>query len=149
LLELVLTTTIIAIVSAIAIPRFSAAIQRQRVTAAAQRIAADFNLARTRANTTSTTVTVTFAFASNQYQVSGVADLDKPLSTYTVNLLNDPYRVTLVSSDLSGTLQTSGTSQVSFSGYGLPSAGGTITVAAGTATKRVTVDSASGKAQVN
>ena len=148
LIELSFVIGTIAIVSAIAVPRFAGSLQQQRVSAAAQRIVADLNMARSRANTTSTTIAVTFTFATNQYDIPAIPDLDKPLNGYSVRLGDEPYSATLVSSSLGGSLQTSGTSQISFTGYGLPNTGGTIIVAAGNATRQVLVDGVSGRAVV-
>jgi prepilin-type N-terminal cleavage/methylation domain-containing protein len=149
LLELLIVVTIMALVAGVAVPRFAASIQRQRADAAARRVAADLNMAQSRANTTSTTVTVTFTFASSQYQVSGVADLAQPLNTYTVKLPNDPYGATLVSTTFGGGAPvSSGTSQISYGGYGVPAAGGSVVVAVGSAARVIVVDANSGLATV-
>jgi prepilin-type N-terminal cleavage/methylation domain-containing protein len=148
LVELMLTLAIIALLSAIAVPRIANSAAGSRASAAAQRIAADLNMARSRANITSTALTVTFTFATNQYQIPGIPDLVQPTSTYTVNLADEPYRAVLTSTTFTGSTQTTGAAQLSFNGYGVPSSGGTITISSGNASKVITIDAGSGRAQV-
>lgn len=148
LVELVVTLVIIGVATAIAVPRISNSIQRNRLNAAARRIAADLNMVQARANITSSTLTVTFTFASSSYQISGITDFDRPLASYNVNLAAEPYGVALLSTGFGGSLQTSGTSQVSFGGFGLPSSGGNITIGLGSATAVIAVDPSSGRALV-
>src|SRR5438093_1386153 len=51
--DIVLVTAIIAVLGAIAVPRYSLALARYRVAAAGQRVAADLSLAQTAGRTTS------------------------------------------------------------------------------------------------
>jgi prepilin-type N-terminal cleavage/methylation domain-containing protein len=140
LIELILVMAIITVLTAMAVPRYTAAQQHYRADAATQRLVADLAMARSRANSTSTTVTVVFNVASSQYQMPGVPDLKHSTATYTVLLGGEPYKATLVSANFAST------SQVTFDGYGVPNCGGTVVVRAGGFQRTITLDANSGKA---
>ena len=139
LVELVTVIATIALVAAIALPHWAAAIQDHQLNLAVSRITADLALAQSRANYGSTSVTVTFSASTNSYQIVGMPDPDRPAQTYTVNLGADPYRATLSSASFAGS------ANLAFDGYGTPVAGGTIVIAQGTATRTITVDATSGR----
>ena len=140
LLELVFVIAIIATVAAIAVPRYGGAVARYRIKAAARRIVEDLALARATARSKSASVTVTFDVAMNQYQISGVAALNDPLSDAELNLSDSPYHAQLVSADLGGD------NVVIFDGFGSPDSGGTIVIAGGAVTKTIVLDADSGAA---
>jgi hypothetical protein len=74
-----------------------------------------------------------------------MTDPDHPSATYRVDLTAEPYRATIVSAQFG----TSGnTATLAFSGYGMPSAGGSVTLAVGASRRTVTVDGASGEVTV-
>src|SRR5438309_4389160 len=99
LIELCLVIAIIAVVSAIALPRYSNGIYNYRALVAAKRVAADLQMAQTRARMSSASRVVTFTLSSSSYQIAGEADLKSAGSTYTVALTESPYRSTLSSVD--------------------------------------------------
>jgi len=132
LLELVLVVSIIGILAAVAIPRFSSSLARQRVQAAANRVVADLTLAQRHARLTSTQQTVTFDKPASRYQLVGLSDPDHPSAEYRVHLAREPYQVGIRSVDLGGD------AQVRFDGYGMPDSGGTIVLEAA-ADEQVTV----------
>ena len=138
LLELLMVIAVMAIIVAIAEPRYAAAVSRYRASAAAQRIVADLGLAQAKARHLSTSRIVVFTVATSTYQLTGEADLSHPASTYTIALGDKPYQATLVSVNFAGA------AQVTFNGYGVPSSGGTIVVKAGNATNTITVDADTG-----
>jgi len=76
LIEVVLVLSLLAVVAAIAIPRYAASLSHYRLDAAARRVAADLALARQRAKTTGTSQPVAFAVAANSYSLPGVTPLD-------------------------------------------------------------------------
>src|SRR5437763_12147293 len=84
LIELMLVIAIIAVVSAMALPRYSNSLHAYRATMAAKRIASDLQLAQFRARSLSTTRTVTFTAAASSYQLAGESDLSTAASIYTV-----------------------------------------------------------------
>lgn len=142
LVELIIVIFIVGILAAAAMPASARLVERYRADAAAQRIVADVARTQSLAYSTSTTQTMVFTVAQNRYQILGLRDLDKAAATYTVNLSNEPYRVTLVSANFSGT------SQVVFNGYGQPAAGGTVVISVGGLQRTITVDATSGKGSI-
>lgn len=142
LLELVLVLAILAVLAAIAAPRYAGAASRYRADCAARRIAADLGMARGRARAASASRSVVFTLSPASYKMPGVRDPDRPGSDYTVNLSEEPYRVTLVSVNFGGD------AQVVFSGYGLPDSGGTVRVRAGDCEKTVVLEPANGEVSV-
>lgn len=134
LLELVLVTAILAIVSAIAIPRYGCAATRYQVDLAARRVAADLRQAQAHAKTTGASCTIVFSVATGSYCLMNVPSLDRSPGDYTVDLMAEPYRASLVSASFNTT------SQVVFNGWGLPDNAGSVIVAVGTQQRTVTVD---------
>lgn len=139
--ELLIVVAIMSILAAVALPKWSTTLQKQRISAAASRIVADLSRAQSAAYGTSTPKTVTFSVSSGQYTISGITSLNKSTGTYTVALTDDPYRCTLVS-----VWNQTGTQTLTFDGYGLPDKGGTIIVSANGLQKSIVVDAATGQA---
>jgi prepilin-type N-terminal cleavage/methylation domain-containing protein len=139
LVELILVAAIIAVISGIAVPRYSASLSNFRARTAARRLAADIALAQSQARATSASKQIEFTAAG--YTIKGIAGLDGA-ATYTVDITQDPYRAKLTTSFLpTSTVLT-------FDGYGWPDRGGTITIGSGSATREITVDSTSGRATI-
>jgi type II secretory pathway pseudopilin PulG len=139
LLEMVIVIALISIMSAVALPRWSASLQSQRVNQAASRIAADLGRAQDVAYNTGTSKTVTFNVALNQYDVAGVTPLNRHSGPYVVALNEDPYQCKLVS-----VWSQQGTQTITFNAYGLPDKGGDIIVTAGGLQKIINIDSGTG-----
>lgn len=142
--ELVVVLLVIAIMAAVAAPRYSQSLLRTRAELAAKRIVADLAAAQARARATSHSQTITFAVppAGSQYQVVGMADPDRPATTYTVNLQGPPYYATLASVDFGND------TTLVFNGFGMPDSAGTIVLRAGPYTKTIRVDASSGRASI-
>lgn len=138
LVELVICLIILALLAAIAVPKYAVAISHYRADAAARRIAADLTLAQTTARNTGSSRTVQFTTASSSYQLAGIADLANPANTYTVQLGIEPYFATINSVGFGGG------SSVTFDGFGTPSTGGTIVVGSGSFTRTLTLDASTG-----
>lgn len=134
LIELMLVIAIIAVVSAMALPRYANSLHAYRATMAAKRIAGDLQLAQYRARSLSATRTVTFTASSSRYQLVGETDLTNASSTYTVQLGDLPYRAQITSVQFGPTV---GTASVSFNGFGMPNNGGSITLTSGNATRTI------------
>src|SRR4051794_9808393 len=141
LIELMLVIAIIAVVGAIALPRYSNSLHAYRANLAAKRIAMDLQMAQFRARSLSTTRTVAFTLSSSSYQIAGETDLVKSSATYSVTLSDLPYRATITSAQF-GT--TAGTSSITFNGFGMPNNGGSITLTSGNVNKIITVAPFSG-----
>lgn len=142
LIELVIVVTIIAILAAMAIPRFGNSIARQRAEAAACRVAADLKLARRHAIQTSATQTVTFELSSSSYVLEGMRHLDHPDSTYRVQLSAEPYMATLTSADFDDD------AEVVFDIYGTPDSSGNVVVRVGDWVKTVKLEAETGRIEV-
>jgi len=139
LLEVVMVLVIVAIVAAIAVPRYAAALHRYRAEHAARRIAADLEYARALARQSSATQRVVFDADADTYTLPGRADLDHPKETYTVDLADAPYRADLAAASF-GAAATA-----VFDGFGMPRVGGAVKVAAGGYVYLVTVDGETGE----
>ena len=142
LIELVLMLAIISVCAAIAAPRYANSLAVYRAQAAAQRIAADINLARTQGKISSAGQSIVFNVSANSYSLPGVPGLNGQPSPYALSLSSDPYSTTLQSA-------TFGTgSTLTFDRFGQPLTGGTITLASGGYQKSVVIDPVSGMATV-
>lgn len=140
LVELVIVLAIIGLVAAMAVPRFANATVRSRVDAAAKRIAADLELARTYAIHSSTPQTVTFK--GNFYVISSIRDLDHPTSSYKVDLSSDPYQVNIRLVDFGGD------SEVTFDIYGNADSSGTVVIRDARYERTIQFDADTGQATV-
>lgn len=139
LVELVMVLAVVAVVAAMAAPRWARSMARWQVDAAARRLAADLLWAQSRARVTSSHQTVNINLTAGQYQLAGVPDPDHPANIYTVNLGQAPYRCSIVSAapvDANG--------NVTFDGYGTPSAGGAIVMQCGDFQRSVQVSASAG-----
>ncbi len=142
LIDLVMTMAVIAIVAAIATPRYANALTRYRAEAAARRVVADLALARQTAKSTSSSRTVVFDAVNDSYSIPSVRELDTAGMTYGVQLQDPPYQAQIVSVDLGGDWL------ITFDGFGIPDSGGTVIVQAGDNQHTVVVDPETGAAAV-
>ncbi|HET6881571.1 MAG TPA: GspH/FimT family pseudopilin [Pirellulales bacterium] len=138
IIELVCALAIIAALSAAGAPRFAKAITARRAEAAARRLSADLEWLRSTARLTSTSQSMTFNLAASTYNLTGFTNPDVPGAAYSVNLANTTYKTTIAS------LNFGGATTLSFNGYGIPSAGGTVVVQSGNSTRTVAVDGTTG-----
>ncbi len=134
LIEFMLVIAIIAVVSAIAIPRYANATKMYRVNLAAKRIAQDLQMAQFRARTLSASRTVVFSASADDYRIAGEKDFADSTAAYKVKLAELPYLVDLASAQFGTTV---GTASVTFNGFGMPDNAGTITITSGGMTKTI------------
>ena len=142
LIELVLVMMIIVVMASMAIPRFGGTLARNRVEAAARRVAYDLGLARQQALVASAIYTMSFDVAASSYHLVGVTDPDHPTASYVVRLSDPPYEVQIVSAILGRD------ATITFNGYGLPDSGGSVILATGGYAMAVMVDADSGRISV-
>lgn len=142
LIELAMVLAVIAIAAAMAAPRYAASAARYRLDSAARRVAADLNLARSLARTSSSGQAVSFQVDLETYVLVGQSDLMGEPGTYSVNLAEAPYRAKLSSVDFGGD------AQIVFDGYGRPDSGGQVVVASAGASRTVVLDGETGEAAV-
>jgi prepilin-type N-terminal cleavage/methylation domain-containing protein len=142
LVELVMVAAILAVLSAIAVPRYSASLGHFRTEAAARRVASDISMARAQSRAGSVPRSIEFEPASGSYSIPGLAGLDGA-ALYRVDLSEAPYRCSM------RVEFTNGTQALSFDGYGWPvGGGGEIYLAASGATRTVKIDPVTGAATV-
>jgi type II secretory pathway pseudopilin PulG len=142
LVELVLCGVIVALLAAVALPRYASALTRFELDAAARRVAADVDLARSAAAAGSRSVEIQFLTDTDQIHIVNLPGLDGPDTEYRSNLAAEPYRTDLATADLGGD------NTLTFDGYGRPDSGGSVTLVRGAAHRTVTVDPDTGKAVV-
>jgi prepilin-type N-terminal cleavage/methylation domain-containing protein len=142
LLELMLVLAIVAVFAAMAVPRYGRATARYRLDLAARRVAADLRLAQTHAKVTSSSRTVRFSATAEQYELLNVPAPDGASGSYTVLLSAEPYRADLLAADFNGV------AQITFNGWGLPDAGGTVRVSASGLQETVTVAGDTGQVSI-
>jgi prepilin-type N-terminal cleavage/methylation domain-containing protein len=142
LIELVLVMTIISILAAIAVPKYAGALARYHADAAARRVVSDLEYARQLAQTSSATVSVELEIDSDMVHLVGVSNLDNASGDWRTELNNRPYNSDLVSVDFGGD------AIVIFNGFGDPDSGGTAVVTAGSVSKTIILNAATGKAVV-
>jgi Tfp pilus assembly protein FimT len=140
MIELVIVVMIMGIVAAAAAPAFIESWNYHRIELAAHRVKADLELARQTARLKSTTQSITFA--GSVYSMVGVKDFDSPTATYTVDLTDSPY-------DVRATANFNNTQTVSFNGYGTPTSGGTVVIAANGRSITVKLDAVTGEVTID
>lgn len=133
---------IITILGAIAAPRWSEAMGRYRVEAAARRIVADVAMAQTSARAASAARTVTFNPTIDHYRISNMKNFETNAGSYTVELDEPPYLADLASTDF--TLAT----PLSFNAFGVPNMGGMLAVSSGGFSLTIIIDADSGIATI-
>lgn len=124
LLELALVVLMIAVLGALAAPRFANASARQRLEAAQRRVVADLHYAQTLAKSKSDTYTARFA-ADNTLTLVDPAGVTVAVTDYSAM----PYEV-----EITAALGDAGTDMV-FNGFGHPSTGGSVTLTGGDGSK--------------
>jgi Tfp pilus assembly protein FimT len=140
LIDMVVTVLLTGILAATAVPRFAAALQRQRVSSAAQRICADIRWLRNTAIASSTSKRIDITIAQSSYTLIGVASPDKAGADYSLQLADGTYATTVVSANLGGD------ATLTFDLHGQPDSGGTIVIRCGGALSIITVNASTGEA---
>ena len=136
LLELVVVIAIVAVVSAIALPRYAGAVTRYRGELAARRIVTDLNFARIKARQTSSAIAVVFDTTREHYSIETAPPT-------LVVLTDKPYKVKLCTANFGGS------NTVQFDGFGTPNSGGIVVLTAAPGRKTIVVlNGDTGKASV-
>lgn len=133
--EIAIVVLIAGILLSVAYPKWVAHSADHRARAAARRIAHELRLASTRADSISQPILVEFLPASSEYRVQGWTNPDHPDAEYRVSLAN-AHGATVVAASFGGE------PSVTFNGFGIPSAAGSVTVQAGNAQASVSMDAA-------
>ena len=139
LVEMILILVIIALMAAIAAPRYSQFIANQQIEGAARRVSADLALAQHDAKQSSSSRTVTFDLITSSYQLYGVKDPNRVGRDYQVKLSEEPYRARIVSASFGGN------AQLVFDGFGSPDTGGSVVIGVGNLRKTIDIDPVTGR----
>lgn len=142
LMEMIVLLAVVAILAAVAIPRFGGSISQNRLEAAARRVRIDLDGARDLARRTSQSIRVRFSAASHAYLYDGVANVDRPAETYRIDLAREPYCAAIDSVNFGGD------PDVVFDGFGAPDSGGTVVLRCGARTRTVKLEAATGVAAI-
>lgn len=136
LIELVIVLVIVSVVGAIAGPRFATAAAQNRARAAADRVAADLELAQARARASSADVSVSFNVATESYKIGTGSEAT------TVDLSRPPY-----STQIDQAIFTGG-SAVRFNAFGVPDSSGSILISGGGLSFDISVAAETGEVTV-
>lgn len=143
LVELVLVVAILAVVTAVAMPRYQAALARYRLEAGTRRLAADLQLAQESARTAGARRTVIFDLLTSQLRIPELSDpLRGSSGSYLTRLGEFPYYCRIVSADLGGD------QEVIFDGFGQPDSGGQIILSCGSLTRTIELQARSGQVRL-
>lgn len=145
LIELTMVVAIGAILSAIAVPKFSNATTRYKLDAASRRLASDIQAAQQEAIATSSSRTVTLGATAKNYTISGLAADGTKVIYSTIELDESPYEITGLASYIAGNAST----PIKFDGFGKPNGSGTIQLKIRNDKKTLTLDAATGLVKVN
>jgi prepilin-type N-terminal cleavage/methylation domain-containing protein len=134
LIELMIVIMIIAILAAVAAPKYQAALANYRVDAAAGRIAADLRMVGAYARKVSVAQSVQFNVAADSYAAPSMPDMDGRNVSYAVALRSSEYVADVVSASFGGS------PTVQFDIYGRPNSSGTVVLGSGPRQRTVQVD---------
>jgi prepilin-type N-terminal cleavage/methylation domain-containing protein len=144
LAELVATITVISILTVVAVPRFANFLRNDRVRRSAGRVAMDLRFAQAEAIKTQRYVTVQFYTAKNAYQTIYSSNGSAVPTAGLVNIGSTPgYRSTLTAADFAGE------AEAVFDRFGVPRAGGSVTLGLEDMRSTVTVDATSGRVTIS
>lgn len=145
LIELLMVLAIIAVLGAIAVPRYANSLSHYHAEMAARRVAADLSLAQSVARQTSQSKTVTFDQNNHRIVMTGVAATrngDPVGSPYITSLADAPYEAEIVEIDFGGDVT------VAFDGFGKPDTAGFVVVQSGAFRYTVKLNATTGKAAI-
>ena len=102
LIELVIVISIIGIVSAIAVPRFTDAAAGRRLSAAKRTLIADIEYAKLRARATSKIYVIVFYPSKNKYILAEGTDVRVGTIVFTRDFDDNPYKIGIARTNLGG-----------------------------------------------
>jgi type II secretory pathway pseudopilin PulG len=143
LVELVMVTAIVAVIAAIAVPRYGSSVANMRVQMAARKLAADLAMIQSQARASSASRAIEFVPATGLYRLPQVGGIDGA-AVYEVNLAADPYLCAFdLTFDGTGTINT-----LQFDGYGTPSRGVSVQLRSGTTQRTVLLSRTTGAVSI-
>ncbi len=141
LVELVIVIAVLAVISAVAIPRFASASARSRLDAAALRVVQDIGIASSSAAAAGANRQLVFEPLSDQYAVVGVRTRGGGFFR-SVKLGDPPYEVNVVSATFGGS------PLLVLNGHGVSESDGTINLAVGRYGKRILLAEGTASVQI-
>ncbi|MFN7627854.1 MAG: GspH/FimT family pseudopilin [Pirellula sp.] len=135
--EMVVTLFVLGIVAAVAIPKYTASLNRYRTQVACQRLVQDIELARRHARFTAQTVTLFVSFNKNFYRIDPLDSPLRPSSTYQV-ILDDTLLCPIINglpSPISKSTQSDLT--ITFDRFGVPDASASVGICCGQSSGQV------------
>lgn len=139
IVEAFFVMVILAILSAIAVPRYAGFVGNQQLEGAARRLTADLSLAQRQARRSSASQAVTFDVANSKYQLVGMKHPDHPSQPFEICLKDEPYHARIVSASFGGD------ATLVFDGFGAPDTAGQVVIAVGAHQKTISVDVETGR----
>lgn len=130
LVELAVVVALLAVVAAIAAPRFASASARARLDAASSRVVNDISITAASARAASASRQMVFNTLEDQYVMMGVPSRGAFVNR-SVRLSGQPYETNLVSASFDGS------PLLSMNGYGLAEFSGAINLAVGKLGRRI------------
>jgi Tfp pilus assembly protein FimT len=139
LLDMVIAMLVAAILAAVAVPKFGAALQSYRLELGMQRLIADLKYAETLARTRSTPLRLIFVTrstdSSSYYEFDQIPDPDHPDRVYRVVLSDEPYGIRLQQAP----------AELDFSIEGTPTETASFVLEVANRTRTVVIESSSGQ----
>ena len=145
LVELLLVVCILAVMAALAVPRYATALDDYRAEHAARRIASDIASAQVIARATATSQSITFSPDADSYQLPAAVAGNSPATT---TLRDAPFNADLAAVAFAPAGQTQSTPVLTFNGFGVANAGGFVTVRAGGSSRTISVEQGSGTTSI-
>lgn len=141
LVELAVVIAVLAVVSAVAIPRFASASARSRLDAAAARVVQDIAITASSAQAVGADRQLVFDSSTDEYLLVGVRTRGGGMFR-SVKLGDPPYETNVVSATFDGA------PLLTLNGYGVPETAGTIDLAVGRYAKRILLNAGTSAVQV-
>ena len=140
MLEVIVTVAIVGLLAAVAAPRVSNGITTYRANAAAERIAADLELASSWARDHGASETVTFNTKRNAYSFSSISSSGRT-TPYVVELAESPYEAVITTVEPE-------TGSITFDGYGFSEDGLKVVISVGQSVRTVLLDAATSRVEI-
>ena len=138
LLELLVAVLILGVISVVGTVAYTDALASQRLSGAVNRIAAELQNAKHIARNRTQAITFAFDAANARCTITGMANPDHPAGVYILDLAGGTnVRIAAVN--------FGGDASLTINGYGFPDSGGTLTLAAGTLARTVTIQASNGE----
>lgn len=138
--EATAAVAILAVIAALAAPRFGGSFDRRRADGAASRLVAEIAAAQQVARRTGAPSRIEFDETEHRVTFLDLMDPDHPKNLYVIALAAEPYHARLAG------VAFGGKNRLTFDGYGDPESPGTVTIAVGSESRTITIGADGGSA---